>query len=139
MTSTEIALRHVVRFGPYRNLVEMPLAVPLPKNSLDPRYAACVDHRTACDCREAGFAEERAEYRAELDEVRRAFEEMLTGHATWVESADGRWDERLQCKCTGCQIARRLHFGFGNSVVITQQTGPRRPLPLFPDGSEVPF
>ncbi|WP_157904258.1 hypothetical protein, partial [Parafrankia soli] len=39
----------------------------VPKNTLDPRYAACADHHVACDCREAEFSELRAEL---LDELR---------------------------------------------------------------------
>lgn len=46
----------------------------VPKDTLDPRYAACTDHRVACDCREAERAETIAELLAELQEYRRAFE-----------------------------------------------------------------
>ncbi|MEU9888646.1 hypothetical protein [Sphaerisporangium sp. NPDC051011] len=130
MTSTELAIRHGVWFGPSRHRVKISILAPLPKNTLDPRYAACIQHRTACDCREASVAEELGELRAEMGEVRQAFEEMLRGHATWVEGADGQWDKRLQCQCTGCEIARRLHLGYANSVVLDRPE-PRPPVAPF--------
>ncbi len=79
-----------------------------PKNTLDPRYEACTEHRVACDCREAEFAEERDESRAEWQALREAFEEHLAGHPTWLYDAEG--DERLSCQCTGCRIARAAHI-----------------------------
>lgn len=54
-----------------------------PVNTCDPRYAACTEHHVACDCREAEFAEESAERRAERRETQQAFETILAGHATW--------------------------------------------------------
>lgn len=42
-----------------------------PGNTCDPRYAACTQHRVACDCREAHMAEDRAEMRAYSDENKR--------------------------------------------------------------------
>lgn len=42
-----------------------------PRNTVDPRYTACTDHRRACDCREAEAAENLGELRAALEEVRR--------------------------------------------------------------------
>jgi hypothetical protein len=42
-----------------------------PRNTVDPRYKACTDHRRACDCREAESAEERQELMGALAEVRR--------------------------------------------------------------------
>jgi len=66
MASKEIAVRTVVRFGFGRHAVSLPIAAPLPRDTRDPRAGACIQHRTACDCREALFAEDRAELRGEL-------------------------------------------------------------------------
>ena len=74
-----------------------------PKNTLDPRYTACIDHHVACDCREAEFAEYRQEARAEWEQVRQAFDRALTGHLTWSPTLDGP-----QCECTACRLAREL-------------------------------
>lgn len=141
MASMEIAIRHTVRFG-MCGKVEVPLSVPLPENTLDPRYVACTNHRTACDCREAEHAETRAEFRAEMRHIKRAFDEVLAGHATWVDADDQELAERLQCKCTGCQIARRTHMAYAAAVAIA---GPPRTPALFvapdrlTDESEIPF
>lgn len=79
-----------------------------PRNTSDPRHAACIDHRPACDCREAEFAEDRAENRAVLRAVEAAAEEVLAGHHAyaWAHDLDGRQID-VGCMCTGCQIARR--------------------------------
>ncbi|MFC6081066.1 hypothetical protein [Sphaerisporangium aureirubrum] len=142
MTSTAIATRHVVWFGPSRNRVEVVLTEPPPKDTLDPRYAACITHRTACDCREAGLAEDIAEYRGELTHIKSAFEEVLLGHATWVHGADEATGRQLQCKCSGCVLARRLGFGLSNTVEL-DRPAPRPARPILPflrkDKSEVPF
>lgn len=69
-----------------------------PVNTLDPRYPACVGHRTACICREAEWSEERNEYAAEWQGARRAITEVLKGHDATI------------CQCAGCEIARRLHL-----------------------------
>lgn len=74
-----------------------------PKNTLDPRYAACTEHRVACDCREAEFAEHKQEARAEWQRVDDVIVSTLRGHATWP-----RTPTDPGCLCTGCQIARRL-------------------------------
>lgn len=71
----------------------------VPRSSLDPRYAACVTHRVACDCREAEWAEELAELKALRDAVVGAVEEVLRGHPDW-------------CYCRGCVIARRLNLTY---------------------------
>jgi hypothetical protein len=75
-----------------------------PKNTLDPRYDQCTEHRVACDCREAEFAEELNEHRMERQQMKAAFDEMLAGHETWRRSEDSPG-----CMCTGCQIARACH------------------------------
>lgn len=71
-----------------------------PKDTTDPRWSACVEHRTACDCREAELNEDRAEYRAMYNEVRQAAERILAGHPTWAD------DNETACDCTGCRIVR---------------------------------
>ena len=38
-----------------------------PTSTMDLRYAACTNHRVACDCREAHMAEDRAEHQYERD------------------------------------------------------------------------
>ncbi len=79
-----------------------------PKNTLDPRYEACTGHRVACDCREAEFAEERAEYRFERRAIQEAFDEHLAGHPTRLW--DDKGNELPACQCTGCRIARAAHI-----------------------------
>ncbi|WP_113705455.1 hypothetical protein [Nonomuraea lactucae] len=73
MASTEIAIRHVVTFREptFCDRIEVPLVRPLPKNTLDPRYVTCWDHRTAGDCREAELAEDIHELRWERDHMLR--------------------------------------------------------------------
>ena len=73
-----------------------------PRNTLDPRYSACTDHHVACDCREAHFAEARAEARMEMENAQKVFNEILAGHDVY---SSGR---RPGCMCTGCQIARHI-------------------------------
>lgn len=65
-----------------------------PRNTLDPRYRTCRDHRVACDCREAEFAEERGEWQAFRDDVRLA-EQLVAGH-------------HEDCACTGCKMVRLM-------------------------------
>ena len=80
------------------------LAAELPRDTLDPRYKLCTDHRFACDCREAELAEDRAEWRGEFETAREVFNRVLAGHRTFADSpAD-------VCKCTGCEIARETFF-----------------------------
>ncbi len=74
-----------------------------PKNTLDPRWKACTEHRPACDCREAEQAENLHELHAEWTAFRDALKDVLTGHASCC------------CRCTGCEIARRLHLSFVGS------------------------
>lgn len=87
------------------------LAADPPRNTLDPRYTTCVQHRTACDCREAELNETAAELRGEREWLERVTQEILAGHPTWadVTLADGR-ELDCSCMCTGCRIARRLHL-----------------------------
>lgn len=82
-----------------------------PRDTLDIRYAACHDHRTACDCREAELSEQLREYASELKKANEVFAEVLAGHNTWAyDPVTGDHDPMSACKCTGCEIARRTHF-----------------------------
>jgi len=47
-----------------------------PRDTCDPRAGACTEHRTACDCREALFAEQRQETRAAYEEANRTEQAM---------------------------------------------------------------
>lgn len=80
----------------FRDDSQQPYIVP--KNTLDKRYGACTEHRVACDCREAEYAEEVHEYRAEYLAFRDALKAALVGHASCC------------CRCTGCEIARAVHL-----------------------------
>jgi hypothetical protein len=82
-----------------------------PKDTCDSRYKACVHHRVACDCREAEFAENLSEWRAERRMTENAINEVLRGHQTWAFNDDGR-DEMAECRCTGCQIVRLARCGW---------------------------
>lgn len=98
----------VFRGGPHwrdRDQPQPSVAYVPPKNTLDPRYDACTEHRVACDCREAEFAEERAEQRMERKQMQDAFSEILAGHVTRNYDSDAPG-----CMCTGCQIARACHI-----------------------------
>lgn len=78
-----------------------------PKHTGTLRARLCNDHHPACDCREAEFAEEAGEWRAQWQAVRAAFQEVLAGHNTWAYDKDGERDRFAECRCTGCDIARR--------------------------------
>lgn len=77
-----------------------------PKNTLDPRYRACINHHPACDCREAQAAEDRAEHVTYVREIETVARDILTGHPTyaWEDGPDG--EREAGCACTGCQIVR---------------------------------
>ncbi|SEU46388.1 hypothetical protein [Nonomuraea wenchangensis] len=125
MASKEIALPHIVTFsnGSTRPTFHLYVSQPPPKNTLDPRWETCTDHRTACDCREAIFAEDLAELRAERDMLLGTLREELAGHATRAYTSDGARDEQAECKCIGCGIARRLPwYSVGGYVVTTRRS-----------------
>jgi hypothetical protein len=90
-------------------------AFDLPADTLDPRYAACVEHRTACDCREAMFAEDRAELSGELRGIKTALAvvlgDTLKGHPTFgrLDEDDFMAETGPVCRCAGCVIARTLY------------------------------
>lgn len=130
MPSNEIAVRTVVTFwnGLDKPPFELPLDRPLPKNTRDPRWAACTSHRVACDCREAVFAEDVSELRAERDMLLGALRKELAGHATWTYTALGERDKQAECKCVGCVIARRLpEFPIGGYVFTTHTSTEHTP------------
>lgn len=88
----------------------------VPKDTLDPRYAACSDHRVACDCREAEHAETVAELLAELREYRRAFEAFwraapyeVTRQAriAWAVTQHGQYPEPARWAGEGEHDARQ--------------------------------
>ena len=124
MTSTEIAKRAVVTFSAptWRSpRVVMPLAMPLPKNTMDIRYVACGDHRTACDCREAELAEELSELRSERDHLLHVLRQELSGHATWAYLDRNDEIPAAECKCTACRIVRRLkYYAIGGTALVEQ-------------------
>ncbi|SDL74757.1 hypothetical protein SAMN05421874_12878 [Nonomuraea maritima] len=129
MASTEVAVRHVVRFRPPRwreKRPEIPLVLPLPKNTMDPRWRACADHHPACDCREAELAENLAEVRWERDHMLRVMREELAGHATWAYRNNNERDLLAECKCTGCVIVRRIEFASIGGTSITRSSEPGR-------------
>lgn len=71
-----------------------------PKDTLDPRYKACTDHRVGCDCREGNWNENVQDVHIELSHYVRAIAQVVGHHPTY-----GADDEPL-CQCTGCQILR---------------------------------
>lgn len=96
---------------------------PLPRDTRDPRWMACLDHRTACDCREAEHAEQLNEYAARFDSLTRAAQAELAGHllrdySWWDEpghrpepgtpdwQAMCRGDGPRSCQCAGCRLIR---------------------------------
>jgi len=74
-----------------------------PAHTGDPRYKACADHHTACDCREAWLNEEINEYRSGHDRYHRAIREILADHDPFDD------DMQPRCRCTGCQILQRVY------------------------------
>ncbi|MFC0626127.1 hypothetical protein [Kribbella deserti] len=96
--------------GPDREFPRLLPAVAYvpPTNTLDPRYVACTKHHVACDCREAEWAEYRAEHSYARREMQAAFDQILAGHQTWQWSDEG--DTFTGCMCTGCQLARACHI-----------------------------
>lgn len=102
----------------------------VPKNTLDPRYAACTDHHVACDCREADLAEQLGEHRMEWRAVHVAARQALAGHQVYGRDED----ERDACLCSGCAIQRATRNLLGPGDV-DYRTGRVRPV----EPQEVPF
>lgn len=85
------------------------MAYQPPRSTIDLRARVCTEHRVACDCREAEFAETRREYAGEMAYHRTVVNRVLAGHVTHAYyGGDVDWSRR--CNCTGCQIARELHL-----------------------------
>lgn len=89
----------------------------LPRDTVDPRWRACTDHRAACDCREAELAETISELRHELQSAKKACGEILAGHQTWAYSETGQ-DAFAECRCTGCQIVRAADIGLRSLTTV---------------------
>ena len=89
----------------FNGATEAAIVYTPPRDTCDPRARACTDHRVACDCREAEFAENANEGRMERLSVRQAFREVLAGHPTHTYD-----DNQTPCQCTGCRIARTAHI-----------------------------
>lgn len=117
MSAEVVPLRQpVVTFGggPHRfeaDMVGAPrfaVAYRVPASTCDPRYAECTDHHVACDCREAEQAENLAELRAALKEIRSAAQRALAGHLVQPPAGLTDWERRTTplCLCSGCVIAR---------------------------------
>lgn len=92
-----------VRFRGGARLVADP-----PRDTLDPRWQRCTEHRTACDCREAERTEQITELAGEIRQVERVAQDLLAGHPIHGWSEDGYVS--LRCQCTGCQIVRAAHI-----------------------------
>ena len=127
MTSKElVGPLPTIGFQHGRHTVRMVYEVP--RNTMDVRYAMCLNHHPACDCREASLAEQLSEYRAERKAFWTASAKHLVGHRlkdygdigppagrTRTELGDEMWwrymtgDGPLACQCTGCKIARAGH------------------------------
>jgi hypothetical protein len=95
------------------------LAADIPRDTLDPRWRACLAHHLACDCREAEFSEYRMEVRGEIEHIRKAFNDVLGGHLTYPHELGD-----VTCECTGCRIARRTHHRYFESLEL-RRTRPR--------------
>lgn len=97
-----------------------------PRNTVDLRYSMCTKHHPACDCREAEFAEDRSESSAERREAEQVFAQVLAGHQTFAYDSNGERDTFGECKCTGCEIARRTHFRASYHVYFERHEARRR-------------
>lgn len=65
-----------------------------PRDTMDPRYEACADHHTACDCREAERSEDRNEHKVAMDEAREIIAHLI--------DAPCPVDKRMGCEfCRG--------------------------------------
>ena len=84
---------------------EAAVAYVPPRDTTDPRARACTDHRVACDCREAVWAEYHSENVAERRHLREVAREVLAGHLTRAYL-----ENQTPCQCTGCQIVRAAHI-----------------------------
>ncbi|WP_280201897.1 hypothetical protein [Nocardia cyriacigeorgica] len=97
--------------GPLVRFRGQPVAVSSspPRDTRDPRYLACTDHRLACDCREAEQNEQLTEYRIELRQLRDLFDALTESHPTRVE-VDGVRRADLECHCPLCVFGRQARL-----------------------------
>ncbi|MGV9666964.1 hypothetical protein [Nocardia niigatensis] len=97
--------------GPLVWFRNQPIAVTSspPRDTTDPRYGACTDHRLACDCREAELAERLTDQLAEVREMRNALMAACTGHPTKVY-VDNRPRVDLECRCLPCAALRHSNY-----------------------------
>ncbi len=84
-----------------------------PRDTTDPRWRQCTEHRLACDCREAELNEELSELRAERREIADVLAQAIHGHPTFVYvggsfAYQGQRRRDLECRCLGCVLARRM-------------------------------
>lgn len=88
----------------------------LPRDTTDIRFRACMDHRVACDCREAALAEELHERAMCMEQTAREVEDardrVLAGHPTVVWDERGNLDTTNCCQCHGCQLYREYRYGW---------------------------
>jgi hypothetical protein len=107
-----------------------------PRDTMDPRWAACLDHHVACDCREAEWAERLADMTNELRYQSDAAWRALQGHQVAYprDEYPGTWP---LCLCSGCVIHRECWLLPPNA--IDHRTGRVRPAPDGGAGEEVPF
>ncbi|WP_280452274.1 hypothetical protein [Nocardia cyriacigeorgica] len=80
-----------------------------PRDTRDPRYLSCTDHRLACDCREAELAEQLTDYRLEFEQMRDLFDALTESHPTRVE-VDGVRRADLECRCPLCVFGRQARL-----------------------------
>lgn len=106
--STALVPVNVVRFGLFGQGGSVNYTPP--RDTMDARYLACTGHHVACDCREAEWAEERAERIAHVRELRATFSRVLAGHQVYDLNATNPYtgEQAKPCMCTGCQIAREV-------------------------------
>jgi hypothetical protein len=109
-----------------------------PRNTCDLRARLCTDHHPACDCREAEWAEDRAEHRWEREEMQRVTWQALEGHQ--LDPPVGRYPgyERMVCQCSGCTIVRATWHTLLPYSAVDLATGrvlpyPRPPAAEHPD------
>jgi len=97
--------------GPIAYFRGQPVAVngSPPRDTTDPRYGRCTDHRLACDCREAELSEQITENRFARNELRDHLEAAIVDHPTRV-ILDGYPRPDLDCRCQGCVFARALEL-----------------------------
>jgi hypothetical protein len=121
--------------GPGRLTDRPHVAYTVPRDTCDPRYAACTEHHVACDCREALLSENINEYRIEVRDHQSAAWRTLQGHQVAYPAGVHPGTFPL-CLCSGCVIHRECWLLPGRAIDFV--TGRVRPAPDVTPG-EVPF